>query len=56
MENKILYYKETVESLCLIFWPKSQRRVHCHAAKLEPNWRVTVDWVPLLVSYSCPLN
>jgi hypothetical protein len=33
----------------MIFWPRSQRRVHCHTAKLEPNWWVTIDWVPLLV-------
>jgi hypothetical protein len=33
----------------LIFWLESQRGVYCHTAKLEPNWRVTIDRVPLLV-------
>jgi hypothetical protein len=47
VENKIMYYKETAECLQLIFWPRSQRRVHYHTAKLKPNQRVTIDWVPL---------
>jgi hypothetical protein len=50
VENKTAFSKETVEYLHLIFWPGSQRRVHCHTVKLEPNQRVTIDWVPLLVS------
>jgi len=33
----------------LIFWLESQRGVYCHTAKLEPNRRVTIDRVPLLV-------
>jgi hypothetical protein len=49
MENKIVYYKETVECQHLIFWPGSQRRVHCHTAKTELNWRATIDRVPSLV-------
>jgi hypothetical protein len=47
VENKIVYYRETVECLHQIFWPKSQRGVHFHNAKLEPNQRVTIDYVPL---------
>jgi hypothetical protein len=46
--NTVVYYNKTVECLHLIFWPRSQRRVHCHTAKLEPNRWVTIDWVPLL--------
>jgi hypothetical protein len=34
----------------LIFWLESQRGVYCHTAKLEPNWRVIINWVPLLVT------
>jgi hypothetical protein len=49
-ENKTVFSKETVECLHVIFWPGSQRRFHCHTAKLEPNWRVIIDWVPLLVT------
>jgi hypothetical protein len=44
-----LFSKETVEWLHLIFWPGSQRRVHCHTARPEPNRMVTVDRVLLLV-------
>jgi hypothetical protein len=45
--NKIVHYKETVEyRQYLIFWPRSQRRVHCHTAKPEPNQRVSMDRVP----------
>jgi hypothetical protein len=47
LENKIVYYRGTVECQHLIFWLVSQGRVHCHTAKLEPNWRVSVDEVPL---------
>jgi hypothetical protein len=49
LENKNLYNKEIFECQHLIFWPGSQGRVHCHTTKLEPNWRVSVDEVPLLV-------
>jgi hypothetical protein len=49
VQNKILYYKETVECRHLIFWPGSQRRVHCHTANPEPNRRVAVDGVTLPV-------
>jgi hypothetical protein len=49
VENKIVYYKETVECLHLILWPRSQRRVQCHTAKPEPNQRVRINQVPLLV-------
>jgi uncharacterized membrane protein len=39
VENKIVYYRETVECQHLIFWAGSQRgRVQCHTAKSEPNW------------------
>jgi hypothetical protein len=48
LENKIVYYKEAMEHLYLIFWRENQRRVHCHAEKLELNWRVSIHWVPLL--------
>lgn len=37
-----------MKCLHLIFWPETQRRVHCHIAKPELNWRVTVNQVPLL--------
>jgi hypothetical protein len=40
LENKIEYYKETVERHDLISWPVSQGRVHCHTAKLEITCRV----------------
>jgi hypothetical protein len=49
VENKIVYYKETVECVHLIFWSRSQKKVHCHTAKPELNWRVTIDQIPLLV-------
>jgi hypothetical protein len=51
VENKIVYYEEIVECRHLIFWSRSQRRVHCHTAKPESNRRVTVDRVPLLRIY-----
>jgi hypothetical protein len=37
VENKIVDYRETVECPHLIFWPQSQRRVHCHTAKPDLN-------------------
>jgi hypothetical protein len=43
VENKIVYYKETMECLHLIFWPKSQRRAHYHTEKPEPNRNITID-------------
>jgi hypothetical protein len=49
VENKIVYYKDTTDSRHLIFWPESQRRVHRHTAEPEPNRRVPVGRVPLLV-------
>jgi hypothetical protein len=48
VENKTVFFKGTVQNRHLILWPGSQRRVHCHTAKQEPNQRVTVDQVPLL--------
>jgi hypothetical protein len=45
VENKIVYYKETLECLHLIFWPRSLRRVHYYTSKLEPNRRVTISQV-----------
>jgi hypothetical protein len=48
VENKTAFFKETVECLRLIFWPVSQRRVHYHAVKPEPNRRVTIGRAPLL--------
>jgi hypothetical protein len=39
VENKTAFSKETVEYLHLIFWPGSQRKVHCHTAKSEGNNR-----------------
>jgi hypothetical protein len=54
VENKIVYYKDTVECRYVIFWPGNQRRVHCHTAKLEPNQSVATDWVLLLVSVAYP--
>jgi hypothetical protein len=50
MKNKALYYEQAVECSNLIFWPESQRSVHCCTAKLELNLRVIIDWVRL-VSY-----
>jgi hypothetical protein len=49
VKDKIVYYKETVECQHVIFLPQCHRRAQCHTAELEPNWRVTVDWAPLLV-------
>jgi hypothetical protein len=49
---KLHFLKKTVGCLHLIFWPGSQRRVHCHTAKLEPNQRVAIDGVPLLVVFT----
>jgi hypothetical protein len=49
VENKTVFFKEMVECLQLIFWPGSQRRIHCHTAKPELNRRVATDWVPFLV-------
>jgi len=43
LQNKIVYYKKTVECLHLIFWPGSQGRVYGHTAKFVPNCRVSVD-------------
>jgi hypothetical protein len=40
---------KTFECRHPIFWPVSQGRIHCHTAKLEPNLRVSIDEVPLLV-------
>jgi hypothetical protein len=45
VENKIVYYKETNSLL------GSQRRVHCQTAEPEPNRRVSIERVPLSVSY-----
>jgi hypothetical protein len=49
VKNKTTYYEETGECHNLIFWPGSWRRSHCHIAKLEPNWRLTIDHFPLSV-------
>jgi hypothetical protein len=46
MKNRMVYYKETVKCWHLIFWPGSQRMVHCHTAKLGPNQRVTINQAP----------
>jgi hypothetical protein len=35
VENKTVYYKETVEGRHLIFWSGSQRRVHCDTTEPE---------------------
>jgi hypothetical protein len=48
IKQTFAFSKETVECLHLIFWPGSQRRVHCRTAKPEANRRVTIDRVPLL--------
>jgi hypothetical protein len=48
VENKIVYYKETVERRYLIFWPGNQRRVHRHTAEPDSNQRVPVGRVPLV--------
>jgi hypothetical protein len=52
MENKIVYYKETIECQHVIFWLVSQASVHCHIAKLEPNRRVTADEVPCKIRFN----
>jgi hypothetical protein len=39
-----------VLSVYIIFLPGSQWRVLCYTEKLEPNLRVTIDRIPLLVS------
>jgi hypothetical protein len=49
MENVTVYYKETEVGWHLIFCLGSRRRDHRHIAKPEPNRRVTIDRVPLLV-------
>jgi hypothetical protein len=41
VKNKIVYYKEIVKCQHLIFWPESQRRIHCATAKPEMNQRVS---------------
>jgi hypothetical protein len=45
-----LYYREVCIQICalVIFWPGYERRVSCHTAKLEPNWRVSIDQVSSL--------
>jgi hypothetical protein len=50
LENRTMYYEEAVECRYLICWPGSQRRVHYHTAKLEPNRRVSIDRVNLSLS------
>jgi hypothetical protein len=49
VENKIVYYKETVECQQQILARKSEESL-IHIVRPEPNWRVSVDWVPVLVS------
>jgi hypothetical protein len=48
--NRIVFFKKTYDCRNLIFWPESQGRVRCHTAKLEPNRRVSIYDVPLLLS------
>jgi hypothetical protein len=48
LQNKIVYYKKTIECLHVICWAGSQGRVHCHTAKLELNRKVSFDEVTLL--------
>jgi hypothetical protein len=50
MKNKTVFKKKTVEYQHLIFQPGSQRRVHCHTIKPEPNQRVSINQVPLLAT------
>ena len=45
VDSKPVYYKYTVGSQHLIFWPSSQRRVHEHTAQLEPNLRILINCV-----------
>jgi hypothetical protein len=40
LENKTAHYMEIADSQHLILCPGSQKRIHCHIAKLELNWRV----------------
>jgi hypothetical protein len=44
---KIKLCNKKTQCLHLIFWPRNQRRVHCHTAKPELNQSVTINWVPL---------
>jgi hypothetical protein len=50
VENKIVYFKETMECLHLIFSARIQRRVHCHTAELDLNQRITMQWVAFLMN------
>jgi len=45
VDSKPVYYKHTMESQHLIFWPSSQRRVHEHTAQLQPNLRILINCV-----------
>jgi hypothetical protein len=33
VENQTVFFEEMMECVHLIFWPGSQRSVHCHTAK-----------------------
>jgi hypothetical protein len=47
VENKTVYYKKKLQCLQIIFLPTSQRRVHCHAVKMEPDQNETLGCIPL---------
>jgi hypothetical protein len=49
VENKIVYYKGTMQWQHLIFWPGNHRRVHCHTTKLEQNQSVLINRIPLVI-------
>jgi hypothetical protein len=49
--NKNIHFKDTVEYWRLVLWPGSQGKFHCHSAKFEPNRRLTIHRVPLLVKW-----
>jgi hypothetical protein len=47
VENKTVCSKQMVECPHLTLWPLNQRRVYCHTATPELNWRITIDQVPI---------
>jgi hypothetical protein len=45
VDSKPVYYKHTMESQHLIFWPSSQKKVHEHTAQLKPNLRILINHI-----------
>jgi hypothetical protein len=51
MENKLAHYKERAACQHLTFLPRSKRKVNCHNANQEPNYRISIDQVLLSEEY-----